>query len=551
MYLRTTKRKNKDGTSVEYYQLAHNYWNPETKKSVPQVIHSFGRTDKLDIDVLKRLCLSIAKVCGIEIKDTPEEKKQSIPNDVKIIQTFELGTVMAIESIWERLGIGNILRKIVKEKNCKVAYERAIFAMVANRLCEPDSKFGVWDRWLPKVYLPSCQELKLDHMYEAMDVMLGESEKIEEEIFFKTANLLNLDVELIFYDTTTVSFSIDANDCDEFRKLGHPKEGGWSPQVVVALAVTKDGLPVRSWVFPGNTADTKTVEKVKKDLRGWNLSRVIFVGDGGMDSDENRKELSKGCGKYLLATRMGSIKEIKEEVLTRAGKYRKIEENLHAKEVLVGDGESRRRYIVCYNPNEEERQKEHRVVVLKELKEELEKHPKKSVTAKWAIELLSSKRYKRYLKIENSEISLDKAAIEKAGKYDGKWVLITNDDTLSVEDAAKGYKNLYTIEKCFRSLKRTQIQMGPVYHRIFERIKAHVKICVMALLIQRVAEIECKDTWGEISTILEKLQITEFQNKDYKFYQRNELSSKVKEILKKLGIHLPCNVLAVQKISDS
>ncbi|MES0337885.1 MAG: transposase [Candidatus Magnetobacterium sp. LHC-1] len=103
----------------------------------------------------------------------------------------------------------------------------------------------------------------------------------------------------MFYDTTTVSFSIDYEDDDGgLRKYGKSKDGGWSPQVVVALAVTREGLPVRSWVFPGNTADIKTVEQVKSDLKGWKLGRALFVADAGMNSEYNRQELAKACGKY-------------------------------------------------------------------------------------------------------------------------------------------------------------------------------------------------------------------------------------------------------------
>jgi len=251
MYLRTTKRKNKDGSIVEYYQLAHNERHPDTRKPVARIIHSFGRADELDRDQLVRLCKSIARVCGLNVTDPLNESEDQQPNaslglagDVKLIRTVALGCVLVIEALWERLGIGKELRDICKAKKIKVPYERALLAMVANRLCEPESKLGVWDRWLPKVYLPSCQSLKLEQMYEAMDLLYDHAQQVEKNIFFHTANLFNLKVDLIFYDTTTASFSIDQEDEDSealngaVRKFGRAKEGTWSPQVVVALAVT-------------------------------------------------------------------------------------------------------------------------------------------------------------------------------------------------------------------------------------------------------------------------------------------------------------------------
>jgi len=464
--------------------------------------------------------------------------------------------VLLIEALWERLGLGQVLRDAVKASRCRVPYERLLLAMTANRLCEPQSKLGVWERWLETVYLPSCTGFKLAQMYEAMDLLYKHSAKVEEEVFFQTADLMNLEVDLVFYDTTTTSFFIDYEDEDDdesgdagLRKRGKAKEGGWSPQVVIALAVTREGIPVRSWVFPGNTSDVTTVEKVKSDLRGWKLSRALFVADAGMNSEESRKDLAKACGKYILAVRMGSVSEVKGDVLSRSGRYKVLADNLHAKEVLVGDGERRRRYVVCYNPKEAKRQRKHRDQVVKELEEELASHPKHDATAQWAIELLASRRYKRYVTVTKSKrIRIDRAAIREAAKFDGKWVLLTNDDTITVEDAANGYKGLMVIERCFRSLKRTQIKMGPMYHWLNRRIVAHVKICVQALLIERVAELECGLPWSRILRPLRKLQATEFQTDNFRFFRRNGPSPELSSILKKLKITLPKGVLSVSPI---
>jgi transposase len=560
MYLRTTQRKNKDGSVVQYYALAHNERHPDTGKPVARIIHSFGRADELDRDDLVRLCQSIARVCGVQVIDPlvqsdgrALDSSVGLPKDLKLIDTLALGTPWVVEALWERLGIGRVLRNICKARKYEVPYERALLAMVANRLCEPESKLGVWDRWLEKVYMPSCGSLKLDHMYEAMDLLYEHSEDVEKQIFNETANLFNLAVDLIFYDTTTASFSIDYEDDEDsdeaYRKFGYSKEGGWGPQVVVALAVTREGIPVRSWVFPGNTADVSTVERVRSDLRGWNLGRALFVADSGMNSEENRVELSRACGKYLLATRMASVNEVKREVLTRRGRYTVIRANLHAKEVVVGDGERRRRYVLCYNPKEAERQRKHREQIVAFLEKELERHATRKATAQWAIDLLASYRYKRYLTMTKSNnIRIDRRSIREAEKYDGKWVLETNDDTISVEDAACGYKGLMIIERCFRSLKRTQIKMTPMYHWIPRRIETHVKICILGLLIERVSEIACKEPWSRIRRKLEKLKISQFISSEYGFFRRNEIPLSTRNILKDLDVSPPPLVMGLEKL---
>jgi transposase len=332
--------------------------------------------------------------------------------------------------------------------------------------------------------------------------------------------------------------------------FGRSKEGTWTPQVVVALAVTRDGLPVRSWVLPGNTTDVTTVKEVKKDLRGWNLSRAMFVADAGMNSEDNRSELARACGKYILACRMSSVSEIKKKVLTRRGPYTEIKDNLHCKEVVVGDGERRKRYILCHNPSEAERTRKHREIVVEELKQILDSHPKKNATAGWAAKLRASKRYGKYLSVsKNDTIRIDKTKIREAKKYDGKWVIETNDDTITMADAAFGYRSLMVIERCFRSLKKTQIQMTPMFHWLPHRIVSHVKICVLALLIERYAELQCKTSWHHISDSLDKLQASEFFSNKFRFYKRNEIPQETRNILKKLQINMPKQVLSVVKHS--
>ena len=549
MYLRTTKRKNKDGTIVQYYQLAHNVRSPSTGKATAKIIHSFGRADQTDRESLVRLCRSIARICGVEVVDPSGELPQGggLPSGVTIIRTVDFGTVQTIKSLWEHYEFGRVLRSVTKDKN--VPYEKALLAMVANRLCSPESKLGVWERWLETVYLPECNELQLHHMYEAMDVLQKHAENIERKIFFKVANLLNLSVDIIFYDTTTASFSIDYEDDEGPRQYGHAKEGVWAPQVVVALAVTREGIPVRSWVFPGNTADVSTVKKIKEDLRGWQLGRALFVADSGMNSKDNREELARACGKYLLATRMASVKEIREQVISQPGRYTELSENLHAKEVTLLNG---KRYILCYNPAEAKRQASHREEIVAALETELKQHKNRQATQKWAINLLNSRRYKRYLTItDKGNICIDREAIKNAARYDGKWVLETNDEQLDLKDAANGYRGLMVIERCFRSLKRTQIKMMPMYHWLERRIEAHIKICVLALFIERIAELKCQKPWSRIKGILSKIQATEFSTPDHNFYQLNEVSEEAKSVLKKLVTTLPHKVFEIGRHEKS
>ena len=334
-------------------------------------------------------------------------------------------------------------------------------------------------------------------------------------------------------------------------------------QVIIALAVTREGLPVRSWVFPGNTPDVTTVAKIKDDLRGMVdakgalTGRTLFVGAGrrlvrassGMDSAANLSELSKGAGRYILATPIRSVKEIKDEVLSHPGRYADIAPNLRAKEVFIGakdggGGERRRRYILCLNQDEADRQKWRRADILKTLKAELnalkKDHPKA------ACRLVASKRYGRYLSLDDKgRPYLDKDKVKRAEHLDGKFVLTTNDDTLSVADIALGYKSMWIIESCFRKMKTTGLEVRPMFHYMPQRITAHVRLCVLALMIQRAAEHATDMTWAQISDTLEGLKAVHCRIENQAIVQTTNPTKAVLAILKKLDISKPKTILNV------
>jgi transposase len=553
MYLRTTRRRNQDGSTVSYLQLAVNVWDAAKKQSVAHVVHNFGRAEQVDRDDIRRLISSLSR---IGLGEAPA-------GEVAPLSSRPLGGVHVARALWEELGIGGVIRSIKPPRGPRRPNESALFAMVAHRLLDPGSKRSCRLRWLQDgVYFPEAAGLKLEHLYRAMDFLLDHCEEIERRVFENAAALLHADVDLVFFDTTSAWFEVDDEDegkdvykgklLPTLRKLGYSKEGrDGDPQVVIALAVTRDGVPVRSWVFPGNTVDATTVATIKKDLASWKLSRVLLVGDAGMDSEENRKELAAGLGRYVVAVPAGRLKEVREDVLKRPGRFKKLSENLEVKEVVVGDGERRRRYVVCRNQAEEQRQWKRRERVLLELGEELgslgraadETHSRRVCA------LLASRRYGRYLtQAGDGTIDMDPAKVKRAAQLDGRWVILTNDDTLSTADAAQAYKAAMLIESCFRRLKTTGLRIRPVYHWTTHRIIAHVKLCVLALTIQRAAEIRAKDTWRNLSHVLEQIHAVEVQVGSRAIVRTTKLTEEAAAVLARLGVARPNDVLAVREL---
>ncbi|WP_459873980.1 IS1634 family transposase, partial [Endothiovibrio diazotrophicus] len=523
MYLRESKQKRADGRVVTYLQIAENAWNPEKKRSQARIVYNCGRGDDPQaVERLRRLAKSILRRCSPEeiVTDSPEWS---------LVCAWPYGDVYALEETWRRLGIDKVIRKQVAKRRFDFDMERALFAMVANRACAPASKLYCHEQWLKEdAYVHGARDLELHHLYRAMDFLEANKESIEQAIYFQVADLLNLDVDIVFYDTTSLHFEIDEEDEGDGqgvvhgsftagqhsypapRKRGHSKNGrGDAPQIVVGLAVTRDGFPVRHWVFPGNTVDVTTVAKVKEDLKGWQLSRCLFVGDAGMVSQANLQTLSKGGGKYLLAMPMKRGDEVTEAVLGRPGRYRKVAENLEVKEVVVGDGVRRRRYAVCFNPLEARRQRRHRERLIRELEAELASLSDQSEGySKRACALRTSARYGRLLKETRKGLAIDRGAIKELERFDGKFVVHSNDDTLTAEDMALGYKQQQRVEEAWRTLK-SGLKMRPVFHWAPHRIHAHIAITVLSLLLERVIEHAGEDTWRNIRDDLKQIQLAQ------------------------------------------
>jgi transposase len=554
MYLRTTQRRNKDGSVVRYLALAENRRHPGKGHVEARVIHSFGREDQLDRAALERLVASIRRILG-DAGGGPDARNEPSVGSIAIEASFALGVVHVAQALWTRLGIGEAIQAQVEQKQLQAPHAAALLAMVAQRLDRPGSKLACHERWLDRVWLPETRGLGLYQLYRAMDLLAEHGDAIEQAVFWRAADLFQLDVDLVFYDGTTAWFECDEEDVarqewrgltfEPLRKRGHSKEGRDNdPQVVIALAVTRDGVPVRSWIFPGNTPDVTTVRTIKDDLRAMRLGRILLVGDAGLYSRANLAALAKGAGRYILATPIGRVKEIRDEVLSHPGRYADITPTLRAKEVVLGAGERRRRYILCLNEEEATKQRWHRAEILKTLEAELaslkEDHPKA------ACRLLASKRFGPYLgQDDNGRPCLDQDKVRRAEQLDGKFVLTTNDDTLSVADIALGYKGMWLIESCFRKMKTTGLAVRPMFHWMPHRITAHVKLCVLALMIQRAAEIATELPWRQLAGLLERLQAVRYTSEGRTIVQATAIGPELAEALKKLDVTPPKTILAV------
>jgi transposase len=538
MYVRTIKRQNKDGSVVEYVQLAHNTRHPEKGYARAEVIYSFGRRDQLDVEAIKRLVQSLCRFISPEDALQLQAKGRGA---FTFITSRPAGGAYVLRSLWDRINIRPCVESALKDRSFTAPVEEALFAMVANRALAPKSKLAV-EEWAGKdVYLGNQRPIQVQHLYRGMDFLLEHQDTVQKEVFWSTATLLNLTVDLIFFDTTNTYFEIDEPGPSALKAYGKSKHKRDDlPQVTIGLAVTREGIPVRCWILPGNQHDAKCVDQVQRDLNNWKLGRVVWVMDRGMSSDENRRLLQRAGGHYILGEKLKGT-EINEEALGRGGRFKLVRDNLHIKEVTVGEGLGRRRFVIVYNPEEAEYDQQSRTRVLERIGSELTaiKALAKGKQAKATQALLTHRSMGRYVKEQKSGmLRIDKAKVRQQEKLDGKYLLSSSDDSLSAEDIALGYKQLYEVERAFRTLKTT-LSLRPVYHSKDDRIRSHVLLCWLALLLVRIAELDTGLSWPKIRTEMNRLHIGEFLNKDGRILQYTELTQRQRNLLKKLNINPP------------
>jgi Transposase DDE domain len=566
MFVRAATRRNKDGTAVRYLQLVHNEWDPAAKSAKMRVLHNFGREDQLDKAAVERLAGSLCRLL-----DPDRAAALQAGSGLAYQGSVAYGGPWLLDQLWQRLGIGAILTGQLSKTRRDACTERVLFALVANRALDPSSKLAA-AHWVGrKAWIEGLPQTTDDACYRAMDWLHQVRGAVEKEIYCQVAAALGLEVDLLFFDTTSTYFELDGEDepvprdkngnvTDDEREAAEGKPAGFRaygkskdhrddlPQVVIGMAVTRDGIPVRVWCWPGNTSDSALIRQVKDDMRDWTLARVVWVADRGFTSAENRRYLRKGDQHYIIGEKLRSGSAEADAALSRQGRYQDVAENLRVKEVRISDSE---RFVICFNPEGAERDAKIRERMLAQLDELIKDSDKLSATKRAELRgVISTKPgLNRYLRVTpGGLLRTDAAKIKAEQNLDGKYLLRTSDPKLSAEDIALGYKQLLEVERSWRDLKQV-IDLRPVYHRKEERIRAHVILCWLALLLIRVAETTTGATWNTIADELDLLTLGTFTGQAGTFRQTAELTSTQRDLLAKLTTAHPKKIIEATPVT--
>lgn len=527
----------------QYLQIVENH--REGKKTIQRVIATLGRIDQMqakgEIESLVRSLSRFSQKVLLVLSDRSHEIKATAK---------KIGPAIIFERLWKEMKIDQILRRLLKDRKFSFDVERAIFLTVLHRLFTSGSDRSC-DKWHRDYVIGGMDNISLHHLYRAM-AFLGErienqkdrtpfvprcTKDLVEEALFQERQDLFSGLDVVFFDTTSIYFEGEGGTIGQ---LGHSKDHRPDLyQMVVGVILDNDGVPVCCEMWPGNTADVKSLIPVMERIRNrFHIGKCCIVSDRGMISEETMTYLENEHIPYILGARMRRVKEIKEEVLSRAGRYREVYPEsvfskdpspLKVKEVVVDD----RRYVVCLNDRQARKDAADRQTIVEALAEKIRQNPKS---------LVGNKGYRKYLKMDRGTVSINEQLIQEEARFDGKWVLKTNTD-LSAQEVALKYKELWQVEHVFRDMKSI-LDTRPIFHQKDETIKGHVFCSFLALALRKELDRRLEKAgydfeWADIKQDLKALQEIVIEDNGTKLAIRSECRGVCGKVFQTVGVAIP------------
>lgn len=551
MYIRITK--NNKGQS--YYHLVESF--REEGKVKQKVLLSLG---KVEDNRLEELIAAIGKHKDIV---TALEAAKSL----EIEDTYILGPLLVLQHIFKRFGIQKLLLDIAsKHPQLQFNFVRVIFTMIVCRFLRPSSKLKIFEHWQDRLY-PELLAGKdeLHHLYRALDLLSVHKNQVEQDLYWHDRDLLNISVDVVLYDLTTLRFESTREDLGNLRRFGYSKEmRSDCTQVVLGLLVDTEGVPLGFEIYPGNTFEGITlVEIVKRMREKFKIRRFIFVADRGLFSAGNLDHIRAHCGddssgEFIVGMKLGVLRKRHDEFYDRS-RFLKMEDGLEWYETTHGQD----RCIITWSQQRAERDRKTREDILTKISKKLTK-PKNS-----SKDFVSNTNYLKFVAgLKEGTPQLNRAAIAEAERKDGFFGVITNvsAERMSAADVISAYKHLWIVEDAFGEIKGS-LKARPVYHWSDDRIRGHLVMCFLAyfcesqmtkILRQKGVFLKSAATQGgaiderpltvvEAMKELSEVRAIPVKVKGNQVWVRTDIKGNAANLFKALGIALPPRVLKCEE----
>jgi len=545
----------KSAGPYQYLQIVHSIRQGEKVRQ--QVFGTLGRLDELKASGrLEALMRSGLRHCeNFALIDA------YAAGETQAVTVQRIGPDLVFGRLWKECGIQEVIQSLLQARRYDFDVERAVYLTVLHRLFASGSDRAA-ERWREDYLIAGTESLDLHHLYRAMAFLGQEIESrgqktlgtprclkdlIEEELFERRRDLFT-EVDLVFFDTTSLYF--EGRGGESIGKRGHTKDHRPDLyQMVVGMALDVEGRPICCEMWPGNTADVKTLTPIVKRMRErFRLREITVVADRGMVSQATLEAFEKSDPpvRYIVGVRMRRQKEVNTSVLgSRARWFESVPERSNAKdpaplkvkEVWVKE----RRYIVCLNEEERRKDVHDRETIIAHLKEQLRNGDKS---------LVGNKGYRRYLKVEgSSHFVIDEKQVKAEERYDNIWVLRTN-SVYNSETVAHVYKALWTVEDIIRTSKSI-LETRPIYHKRDVTIRGHVFCSFLALVLKqelesRMRQAELQWEWKEVIRGLDALQQVEANFQGRRFLFRSQLRADASQAVRAAGVAIPPTLRELQ-----
>ncbi len=526
----STKAKNKN----PYYQIVQSY--RECGKVKHRVLANLGPLSDKDIDRLVESLNRLKRNPYTLDKLTLEHKNQ-----------FRYGDCYLVTTLWHRLGIGQTISRLLKDK--KVEFDVAVCAqlMVLNRCIDPLSKLAL-HHWQRTIYFDGQKPFDYHQILRTLDYLEQLRDEMEVELFRRQIDLFRQSVDLVFFDVTSTYFEGDGPEMAEpgLSRDGKPENN----QIILALAITKAGLPIGHEIYEGGRKDSKTVVDIVDRLKArFHIDTCIFVGDRGMVSADNIRHLEEKQYQYIFALRKRRLRESREVMESDLSRYQQVSFQTTAKEsttlYCLEVTQEDVRYVVCHNPVVAEAELARLEDALSKKRAQIQqilsgrRSPEDQLKA--ISRIYDINRYFRYgLRDDQVWYERNAESLAQEQLIAGKFVLKTSNRSLSTREVIEAYRNLSEIERAFRTIK-SFVELRPMYHRDEQRIRGHVFVCVLAYYIQKALDLELNKSGSPYSALkaieeLGQIRLIENHLANRQFYQAIKPEEEQKKILKALKI---------------
>jgi hypothetical protein len=513
-----------NGRTYRYLHIVENF--RENGKVRQRIVGSLGRVDELlQRGDLERVVTQLVEHCP-----TIKLLRAEAAGTLQVESDRVWGPALVFGRLWEELGLRDLLRELSGRQKFGFDFERMAFALTLQRLLEPGSDLQ-GSKWIQTVHEPGFAKLRLSHFYRASGFLWKKKAQIEEALYQRGLDLFNQDLDLVFFDTTSTYF--EGRAWEGWAKLGKSKDHKPDHlQLVLGVVLRRDGLPIACEIWPGNMADVKTIVPVVRQLQErFRVRKVVLVCDRGMVSKANLKAIREAGYDYIVGMKMRRLIEVRDNVLGRAGRYQEVSENLRVKEVWV----QQRRYVICFNPEEAEKDRHDREAILAKIEDKLKSGGIKK--------LIGNRGYRRFLKIDKATARIDVRRVQEDSRYDGKYVLRTT-TKLPADEVAQAYKQLTWIERLWRELKDV-VEVRPIYHHIKkDNVKGHIFACflaiyLVALLKRKLNEADNKTPWHEIIRDTSAMRAVTVRLGGDRYVMRTALRGCAGELFRIVGVKVP------------